>query len=109
MEKKCRINCNFFNDLDLFGKSPEFFYKGKAKKTTYVGIILSFLYVIIYIAFFVFKLVRLIKKLDIDFYETYSFIGTPSISLNHQNFYAGFSLGGIIDKQIYYPVFQYWV
>ena len=109
MAKKCRINCNFFNDLDLFGKTPEFFYKGKSKKTSYVGIILSFLYVILYIAFFVFKLVRLIKKLDIDFYETYSFIGTPSISLNHQNFYAGFSLGGIIDKQIYYPVFQYWV
>ena len=107
--KKCQFENDIFNELDLFGKIPELYYKGKPKKTTYVGIILSFLYVIIYIAFFIYKLVRMIKKLDIDFYETYSFIGTPSISLNNQNFYAGFSVGGIVDKQIYYPVFQYWL
>ena len=109
MEKKCRFKCNFFTDFDLFGKNPEFYYKGKAKKTSYVGIILSFIYVILYMAFFIFKLVRMIKKLDIDFYETYSFTGIPSISLNNQNFYAGFSLGGKVDKQIYYPKFQYYV
>ena len=107
--KKCQFENDIFNELDLFGKIPELYYKGKPKKTTYVGIILSFLYVIIYIAFFIYKLTRMIKKLDIDFYETYSFIGTPSISLNNQNFYAGFSVGGIVDKQIYYPVFQYWL
>ena len=107
--KKCQFENDIFNELDLFGKIPELYYKGKPKKTTYVGIILSILYVVIYIAFFIYKLVRMIKKLDIDFYETYSFIGIPSISLNNQNFYAGFSIGGIVDKQIYYPVFQYWV
>ena len=109
MDKKCRFKCNFFTDFDLFGKNPEFYYKGKAKKTSYVGMILSFIYVTLYIAFFIFKLVRMIKKLDIDFYETYSFTGIPSISLNNQNFYAGFSLGGKVDKQIYYPKFQYYV
>ena len=109
MDQKCRLKCDFFTDFDLFGKNPEFFYKSKSKKTSYVGTILSFFYVILYIAFFIFKLVRMIKKLDIDFYETYSFTGIPSITLNHDNFYAGFSVGGIVDKTIYYPAFQYWV
>ena len=44
MEKKCRFKCDFFTDFDLFGKNPEFYYKGKAKKTSYVGMILSFIY-----------------------------------------------------------------
>ena len=107
--KKCQFENDIFNELDLFGKIPELYYKGKPQKTTYVGLILSILYVAIYIVFFIYKLIRMINKLDIDFYETYSFIGTPSITLNNQNFYAGFSIGGIVDKQIYYPVFQYWI
>ena len=107
--KKCHFVTNILNELDLFGKEPEFFYKKKSKKTSYIGIILSLIYVILYIAFFIYKIIRMVKKVDIDFYETYSFIGTPSISLHNENFYAGFSIGGIIDEQIYYPVFEYWV
>ena len=42
----------------------------------------------------------MINKVDFDFYETYDFTGLPSVSLNNGNFYAGFSLVGIIDKQI---------
>ena len=107
--KKCHFVTNILNELDLFGKEPEFFYKKKSKKTSYIGIILSLIYVILYIAFFIYKIIRMVKKVDIDFYETYSFIGTPSISLHNENFYAGFSIGGIIDEQIYYPVCEYWV
>jgi hypothetical protein len=51
----------------------------------------------------------MIQKVDIDFYETNAFSGTPSIALNNQNFYAGFSIGGMIDKTLYYPAIQYWV
>ena len=107
--RNCLTECKVLTDFDFFGKEPEFFYKGKSKKTSFFGLILSVLYIILYIAFFLFKLIRMIKKLDIDFYETYSFSGIPLISLNNQNFYAGFSIGGIIDKQLYYPVLQYWV
>ena len=107
--RKCQIDCDFISELDLFGKEPQFFYKGKSQKTSYVGRILSVLYASIYIAFFIYKLVRMIKKLDIDFYETNAFTGIPSIPLNNQNFYAGFSIGGIIDKTLYYPAIQYWV
>ena len=107
--KRCQIDCEFFSELDLFGKEPEFFYKGKAQKTSYFGRILSVLYIALYIAFFIYKLVRMIKKVDIDFYETYAFTGTPSVSLNKENFYAGFSIGGIMDKTLYFPAVQYWV
>ena len=107
--KKCQVAFNILNELDLFGKEPEFYYKRKPKKTSYIGIILSMIYVVLYTAFFVYKIVRMVKKLDIDFYETYSFIGTPSIALNGENFYAGFSVGGIMDEGIYYPEFEYWV
>ena len=80
------------------------YYKGNSQKTSYFGRILSVIYVALYICFFVYKLIRLLKKVDIDFYETYAFTGIPSVSLNSENFYAGFAIGGMIDKQIYYPV-----
>ena len=107
--KRCRFDCEIINKFDLFGKEPEFFYKGSSQKTSYFGRILSVIYVALYICFFVYKLARMVKKVDIDFYETYAFTGIPSVSLNSENFYAGFSIGGMIDKQIYYPVMQYWV
>jgi hypothetical protein len=107
--RRCQIDCEFISELDLFGKEPEFFYKGKSQKTSYVGRILSVLYAVLYVAFFIYKLVRMVNKLDIDFYETNAFTGIPSIPLNNQNFYAGFSIGGIIDKTLYYPAIQYWV
>ena len=107
--RNCKIECEFWSDLDLFGKPPEFFYKGKSQLTSIFGRVLTIIYVLIYIAFFIYKLVRMIGKLDIDFYETYAFTGIPSISLSNQNFYAGFSIGGIMDKTLYYPVLQYWV
>ena len=107
--KSCPFDCKIITDFDLFGKDPEFYYKGKTKRTSYFGLIFSFLYIILYIAFFIYKILRMIKKLDIDFYETNAFSGTPSITLNNQNFYAGFSIGGMIDKTLYYPAIQYWV
>ena len=107
--RNCPFNCEIITDFDLFGKEPEFYYKGKAQKTSYFGLIFSILYVILYIAYFIYKIVRMIQKVDIDFYETNAFSGTPSIALNNENFYAGFSIGGMIDKTLYYPAIQYWV
>ena len=107
--KACPFDCEIITDFDLFGKEPEFYYKGKAQKTSYFGLIFSILYVILYVAYFIYKIVRMIQKVDIDFYETNAFSGTPSIALNNQNFYAGFSIGGMIDKTLYYPAIQYWV
>jgi hypothetical protein len=46
----------------------------------------------------------MLEKVDVDFYETYAFSGIPSIKLNNDLFYGGFSIGGIIDETIYFPV-----
>jgi hypothetical protein len=46
----------------------------------------------------------MIEKVDIDFYETYAFSGIPSIKLNNDLYYGGFSVGGIIDETLYFPM-----
>ena len=78
-------------------------------KTSWGGRIFTFLYIIIYIAFFIYKLVRMIKKVDVTFYETRTYTGEiPSIELNSEIFYGGFALADpytlqtFIDEKIYY-------
>ena len=39
-------------NIDLFGKEPELYYKGNSTKTSWIGRILTLLYITIYIAFF---------------------------------------------------------
>ena len=102
--RRCPLDCEIITDFDLFGKEPEFFYKGKSQRKSWFGQIFSVLYIILYIAFLIYKLVRMLQKVDIDFYETYAFSGIPSIKLNKDIFYGGFSVGGFIDEEIYYPV-----
>ena len=104
----CQIDCDVISEFDLFGKEPEFYYKGRPQRSSWFGQIFSVLYIILYIAFLVYKLVRMIQKVDIDFYETYAFSGIPSIKLNNDIFYGGFSIGGKIDETIYYPVLYHY-
>jgi len=40
------IENDFFTDFDLFGKIPELYYKGKYKKSSTFGIILTAIYII---------------------------------------------------------------
>ena len=107
--KRCQIDCDLLTEFDLFGKEPEFFYKGKAQRTSWFGRIFSVFYIVLYVAFVIYKLVRMIEKVDIDFYETYAFSGIPTIKLNNNLFYGGFTIGGIIDETIYFPVVQHYV
>ena len=46
----------------------------------------------------------MLEKVDIDFYETYAFSGIPTIKLNNELFYGGFTIGGIIDETLYFPM-----
>ena len=96
------IENDFLTDFDLFGKVPEFYYKGKSKKSSTFGIVLTFLYIALYILFLIYKLVRMFKREDITFYDSYVFNGIPSIELNNNDFYGGFGMGGIIDEKMYY-------
>ena len=102
--KRCQIDCDLIENFDLFGKEPEFFYKGKSQRVSWFGRIFSVFYIVLYVAFVIYKLVRMLEKVDVDFYETYAFSGIPSIKLNNDLFYGGFSIGGIIDETIYFPV-----
>ena len=102
--KRCQIDCDLIQNFDLFGKQPEFFYKGKSQRVSWFGRIFSIVYIVLYVAFVIYKLVRMLKKVDIDFYETYAFSGIPSIKLNNDLFYGGFTIGGLIDETLYFPV-----
>ena len=102
--KRCQIDCELIQNFDLFGKLPEFFYKGKSQRVSWFGRIFSVFYIVLYVAFVIYKLVRMLKKVDIDFYETYAFSGIPSIKLNNDLFYGGFTIGGLIDETLYFPV-----
>ena len=108
------LNCHFIYDIDLFGKDPELYYKGRNKKSTLIGRIFTISYVTIYLAFFSYKLYRMLIKEDVTFYQTTAFTGeVPSIHLTNEIFYGGFALSNgqtlqpFIDESIYYIDLQF--
>ena len=108
------LNCHFLHDIDLFGKNPELYYKGKNKRSALIGRIYTILYVLIYLNFLIYKLIRMILKVDVTFYQTTAFTGeVPSIHLTKDIFYGGFALSSattiqpFIDESIYYIDLQF--
>ena len=102
--------CNSIEDFDMFGREAKLYYKGKEKKTTYIGNYLSVLYLIFYISFFIYKLIKMLKKVDVVFYDTFTYEERPpSINLSADNFYGGFGLENpdtyepFINETIYFP------
>jgi hypothetical protein len=106
--KRCNIVCEFLSEYDFFGKEPVLYFKGKSKRTSLFGNVLTYIYIAIYVGFFIYKLIRMLGKEDISFYETYAFSGLPLIQLTNDLFYGGFSLGNIIDETIYFPIAYYY-
>jgi len=85
--------CNFIHEFDLFGRDIDIYYKGKSNRTSCIGRVFTILYILLYITFFLYKLIRMINKSDVTFYDTYAFNGEPpSIHLNPELFYAGFAI-----------------
>ena len=101
------IENDFLTDFDLFGKLPELYYNGKSKKSSVFGIVLTVIYIVLYIAFLIYKLVRMFKRVDVTFYDSYTFKGLPSIKLTNNEFYGGFAMGGLVDKKMYYITVDY--
>jgi len=104
-----KCNCKTLEDVDLFSKSPDIYYKGKPQKSSFLGRILTISYAVIYAAFFVYKIVRMALKIDVSFYETQTWTGEiPSLELNNNHFYGGFALMNVftgkpfINESIYY-------
>ena len=97
-----QIHCKFLEDIDLFGKEPELYYKGNPKRTSMIGRIFTFIYSSIYIAFFLYKFIRMIQNKDVDFYQTTTFTGkTPSIHLTNEVFYGGFGLANPLTLETF--------
>ena len=105
-----RINLQFLHDFDLFGKKPGLYFKGKEKRNTYFGSLISIIYMIMYLIFFIYKLIRMLKRKDATFYDAIEYLESPpSIQLTKDIFYGGFAVENpitydpFIDETIYYP------
>ena len=110
MKCLCDVKCRIIKDVDMFGKDPELYYKGRPKKTSWIGRILSFVFVFVYFAFFLYKLIRMLKRIDVTFYDTFTYASKPpAVTITHNNFYIAFALeepityNPFIDEGIYYP------
>ena len=95
---------------DMFGKNPQFYYKLEEKKTTNIGLVFTFLFWLLYIAFLIYKIVKMVNKDDGEFTDSNINPENPdSIHLTNENFYLGFSIedpityDSILDKTIYEP------
>ena len=101
--------CEFFRDLDFFGKLPEFYIKGKPKQVSLIGRIFTCIFIIIYIIIFVYKLYRMTQRVDITFYDSYSDTEeNPSFGITNENFNLIFSIlddseQPFIEETIYSP------
>ena len=111
----CKCFCDFIKDIDMFGKMPEFYIKGKVKKTTWIGRIFTLIFGGLYAGFFIYKLTQMIKRVDVTFYDTFAFTGeTPSIKLSSDNFYGGFGIMNpltedtFVDESYYYAKATFW-
>jgi len=110
MKCLCNLSCRIFKEVDLFAKEPELYFKGKSKKTTWIGRILTILFIFVYIALIIYKVIRMIKRIDMTFFDTFMYEDKPpKIKLTNDLFYGGFALedpntyDAFIDEGIYYP------
>ena len=99
--------CQCLYDMDLFGKNPDLYFRRRPKKSTELGVTLTIIYIILYIAFLVYKLVRMVKRMDVTFYDTYAYKDFPYINITNEEFYGAFMLGTGIDETLYYPRGQF--
>ena len=110
MKCLCNVRCRILKDIDMFGKEPEFYYKTRPKKTSWIGRILSFSFVLIYFAFFLYKFIKMLKRVDVTFYDTFNYAAKPpQVHITHDNFYVAFALEDpvtydpFLDEGVYYP------
>ena len=101
--------CRAFKKIDFFGKEPEFYLKGRSKLTSWFGRIFTYIFIILYIVIFAYKLYRMYQRVDITFYDSYSNTDeVPEIRVTQDNFslvFAIFDGDGkpFINERIYYP------
>ena len=115
MEKEEELPlCGFFFDIDLFGGDVNIYYKGRPKRNSWIGRILTLCYAGIYIFFLIFRLIKMINKEDVTFYDTYAFNGKPPyMKINSEIYSFGVALihpltnQPFINPKIYRPKMTY--
>ena len=68
-QKICKLNCKSLEDVDLFAKNPELYFKGKSQKSTTIGRVFTIIYTLVYAAFFIYKVIRMYLKIDVTFFK----------------------------------------
>ena len=93
----CKNNLKYFLfTIDIFGKEVKLYYRGKSKFKSLLGSFSTIIYGIIYILLFAYKLNMMLKKEDVNYYETnVNTEGIPYIELTNEIFYPIFSLGNL--------------
>ena len=106
----CNVRCKYLKEIDMFGKEPELYYKGRSKKTSWPGRIFSIMFGLVYLGFLIYKVIRMMKKTDVTFYDTFTYAAEPpKVKITKENFYGGFALENpetydvFIDESIYIP------
>ena len=105
-----KINIKFLKNIDVFDKPINLYYKENQNYHTYLGCLMTIAYGLIYFLFFLYKVVNMLKRTDVIFYDTYAYINEPQvINITNEVFYGGFALEDpstydpFIDETIYYP------
>ena len=102
--------CRLTKEMDFFGKNPELYIEGREKQITHVGKILTYLFIILYIIIFCYKVYRMTTRVDITFYDSFSNTDEiPTVKIVQDNFTLVFGMRNeygmpFIDDTIYYPV-----
>jgi hypothetical protein len=59
------MKCLYY--LDLYGKEPDLYYKGKIKVNTILGLVFTILHIILSLFYFLFKFIRMLERKDVNF------------------------------------------
>ena len=97
-------------EIDFYGKEPEFYIHRRPQKVSIIGRIFTVFYIILYLVFFIYKLIRLFSRADLSFYDSNS-EGSESLTMHitKENFYFNFAFINsetgepFIDETVYQP------
>ena len=108
--RKMISGLKLIKEIDFYGKEPEFYIHRRPQKVSIIGRIFTVFYIILYLVFFIYKLIRLFSRADLSFYDSNS-EGSESLTMHitKENFYFNFAFINsetgepFIDETVYQP------
>ena len=105
---------NSYENYDIYSKRIGFFFNNKEKVGTFLGFLLTILYVFISLSFFSLYLFLTINRRFVKVYDSTSYSkDIPFIDVNQSIFYFAFGIENpntsnrFIDETIYYPKIEF--